>query len=78
MRWPATSERARMALHLRELRQWAAGEVDDLRRLLVRARALLVAVNDEVAEARGEHDTLAERLDAIEARLDALEPPPDC
>lgn len=75
MRWPATSERARMALHLRDFRKWAGGEVDDLRRLLVSARSLLVAVNDEVVAARGTHETLSDRLDAIEARI---EPPPDC
>lgn len=78
MRWPATSERARMALHLRDFRDWAAGEVDDLRRLLARARDAFIALRDEVVDARGEHDTLGERLDAIEARLGALETPPDC
>lgn len=64
-----------MALHLRDFRKWAGGEVDDLRRLLVSARSLLVAVNDEVVAARGTHETLSDRLDAIEARI---EPPPDC
>lgn len=64
-----------MAHHLRDFRDWANGEVDDLRRRLVVARDAFLALRDEVVDARGTHDTLAERLDAIEART---EPPPDC
>lgn len=75
MRWPVTSERARMALHLRDFREWAAGEVDDLHRQLVRARDAFLALRDEVVAARGTYLTLGDRLDAIEARLDALETP---
>lgn len=45
---------------------------DDTRKM-THATADIDANIDEVEDARGTYDTLAERLDAIEARLTALE-----
>lgn len=72
-----------MAFHLRELRNEAVIrfdgldiDLDDLRAKLQQARDAFLALRAEVTAARGTHATLADRLDAIEARLDALESTP--